>query len=104
MSSPTQRSKKLMEQEGYTVAIVERWNSFAEIRQDLFGFLDLLCVADGKGVVGVQTTSASNMSARRNKILEHTNFLAVEGAGIKIELHGWQKKGHRWECKREVIA
>lgn len=97
--SPTQRSKKLMESEGYTVAIVEHWNSFARIRQDLFGFLDLLCVKDK--VLGVQTTSASNMSARRKKILEHQNYLAVEGAGIAIELHGWHKVGNRWQCKRE---
>lgn len=93
-----------MEREGYTVAIVERWNAFAKIRQDLFGFLDLLCVADGKGVVGVQTTSASNMAARRNKIRSHTNYAAVEGAGIRIELHGWRKVGRRWEVKREVIS
>jgi hypothetical protein len=99
--SPTQRSKKLMEGEGYTVAIVEHWNSFARIRQDLFGFLDLLCV--GGKVVGVQTTTAGNMAARRKKIREHMNYLAVEGAGIKVELHGWHKVGGRWECKREVL-
>lgn len=95
-----------MEGEGYTVAIVEKWNSFAKIRQDLFGFLDLLCVKDTedrRGVVGVQTTSASNMAARRKKIMEHVHYLAVEGAGIRIELHGWEKKGRFWQCKREVI-
>lgn len=102
MSSPTQRSKRLMEKEGFTVAIVERWNAFARVRQDLFGFLDLLCV-DGKQVVGVQTTSADNMSKRRKKIREHVNYLAVEGSGIRVELHGWRKVGRRWECKREVM-
>jgi hypothetical protein len=106
MSSPTVRSKKLMEKEHYTVAIVEKWNPHAKIRQDLFGFLDLLCVKDSddrRGVVGVQTTSASNMASRRKKIREHINYLAVEGAGIRIELHGWEKKGRFWECKREVL-
>lgn len=95
-----------MEKEGYTVAIVEKWNPFAKIRQDLFGFLDLLCVKDSedrRGVVGVQTTSAGNMAARRKKIIEHINYLAVEGAGIRIELHGWHKRGGRWECKREIL-
>jgi hypothetical protein len=99
--SPTARSKKLMESEGYTVDIVEHWNAFARKRYDLFGFLDLLCVRDK--VVGVQTTSASNMSARRKKIREHINYLAVEGAGIKIELHGWHKVGNRWQCNREIL-
>lgn len=104
MSTPTQLSKKLMESEGYLVGIVEKWNPHAKVRQDLWGFLDLLCVADGKGVVGVQTTSASNMAARRNKIRAHTNYAAVEGAGIRIELHGWRKVGRHWEVKREVIS
>ena len=92
-----------MESEGYLVVIVEKWNPHAKVRQDLFGFLDLLCVAAGKGVVGVQTTSASNMAARRSKILEHVHYAAVEGAGIRVELHGWKKVRNRWECKREVL-
>jgi hypothetical protein len=100
--SPAQRSKRLMESEGYTVDVVEHWNAFAHKRFDLFGFLDLLCVKDK--VVGVQTTTASNMSARRKKIREHVNYLAVEGAGIRVELHGWHKVNNRWQVKREVIT
>ena len=65
-NSPTQLSLKKLRQEGYTVAIVEHWNAFARIRQDLFGFIDLLALKD-KEVLAVQTTSASNMSARAKK-------------------------------------
>jgi hypothetical protein len=39
-TSPTQLSLKKLREEGYTVAVVEHWNSFARIRQDLFGFID----------------------------------------------------------------
>jgi len=91
-----------MESEGYLVGIVEKWNPHARVRQDLWGFLDLMCA--GKDVVGVQTTTADNMAARRNKIRAHVNYAAVEGAGIRIELHGWRKAGRRWEVKREVIS
>lgn len=102
--STIQRSKKLMEKEGYTVDIVEHWQSFARKRKDLYGFLDLLCVADGKGVIGVQTTTRGCMSARRKKIKEHVNYLAVQGAGIRIEIHGWFKFANRWLVKREVMS
>ena len=43
-TSPTQLSLKKLREEGYTVAVVEHWNSFARIRQDLFGFIDLLAL------------------------------------------------------------
>ena len=43
-TSPTQLSLKKLREEGYIVAVVEHWNSFARIRQDLFGFIDLLAL------------------------------------------------------------
>ena len=63
MTSPTQRSLAHLRALGYRVAIVERWNPFARIRQDLFGVLDLLAVKDGE-ILGVQVTSGSNVAAR----------------------------------------
>ena len=68
-TSPTQLSLKKLRDEGYLVAITERWNAFAKIRQDMFGFIDLLAIKDGE-ILAVQTTSASNMSARANKIAD----------------------------------
>lgn len=99
-TSPTQLSLKLMKERGYKCEITERWNPFARVRQDLYGFIDVLCLGDGE-VVGVQTTSYSNMSARVKKIREHENFKFVAGAGIRILVQGWHKKGARWEV-REV--
>lgn len=99
-TSPTQLSLKLMKERGYKCEITEKWNQFARIRQDLFGFIDVLCLGDGE-VIGVQTTSYSNMSARVKKIREHENFAKVNAAGIRVIVHGWHKKGARWEV-REV--
>ena len=99
--TPTQRSKKLLESRGYRVAIVEHWNSFARIRQDLFGFIDLLALRDGE-TLGVQTTSASNMSVRIKKIADHENVGVVREAGWGIHCHGWRKNAAgKWVC-REV--
>ena len=99
-TSPTQLSLKLMKERGYKCEITERWNQFARVRQDLYGFIDVLCLGDGE-VVGVQTTSYSNMSARVKKIREHENFKFVAAAGIRVIVQGWHKKGARWEV-REV--
>lgn len=99
-TSPTQRSLKLLREKGYTVAVVEHWNSFVNKRFDLFGFIDLLALKDGE-TLAVQTTSYSNVSARINKIADHENVAAVRKAGWSIHVHGWHKVGRFWQV-REV--
>ncbi len=84
-TSPTQLSLKKLREEGYTVQVVEYWNSFARIRIDLFGFIDIIALK-GKEVLAVQTTSASNMSARCKKIADHENVGAVREAGWTIHV------------------
>ena len=100
MSSPTQRSKKLLEDEGYLVAIVERRNPYARIRQDLYGLFDLLAVGGAEGTVAVQTTSSSNVATRVAKITASDHVGMVRKAGWTILVHGWRKnKAGRWECR-----
>ena len=99
MSSPTQRSLALLRERGLTAAIVEHWNPFARVRNDLFGFVDILAIGESL-TLGVQTTSRSNMAARIAKISDHENWPAVLRAGWKMEVHGWAKnKAGRWEVK-----
>jgi len=70
--TPTQRSLAMLREAGYLYAIVEHWNYFAKIRQDYFGFGDILAVdATTNTTVIVQTTSGSNFAARRTKIREN---------------------------------
>lgn len=101
--SPTQRSLEKLRSEGYTVAVVERYNSFTKRRHDLFGFIDVLAIRGGE-TLAVQTTSASNMSARAAKIAEADTTSAVRAAGWRIVVHGWIKRNPKskrsyWECK-----
>lgn len=98
--TPTQLSKRKLEAEGYTVEITERWNSFAKIRQDMWGFVDLVGLKENE-TLAVQTTSYDNVSKRVNKIADHPNVDAVRKAGWRIVVHGWHKKDNRWTC-REV--
>ena len=87
-TSPTQRTLMEMRSRGYTCEVTEKWNPFAKVRQDLFGFVDVLCLGKGE-VVGVQATSASNVSARVKKIANHENIGSVRGANVRILVHGW---------------
>jgi hypothetical protein len=103
-NSPTQLSLKKLREEGYTVAVVEHWNAFARIRQDLFGFIDLLALKD-KEVLAVQTTTTSNMSARVKKIADHENVGVVRDAGWTIHVHGWhQDDKKKWHCKTKDVS
>lgn len=96
MSSPTQRSLKHLRGEGYLADVVEKWIPGANIRRDLFGFIDILAIRDAE-IVGVQATSGGNVSSRVSKIANHDNVGAVRKAGIRIVVHGWRKNpSGRW--------
>lgn len=101
-ASPTQLTLKLMRERGYYAEVVERYNSFTRTRNDFAGFIDVLCLGDGE-VVGVQTTSYGNMSARIKKIREHENLIVVHGSGIRIIVQGWIKRNNRWQLKEVEI-
>ena len=63
------RTMAWLRKKGYTVAKVERWNPFAHIRQDLFGFIDLIGIhPDHAGVLGVQTTHENFFKDHKNKL------------------------------------
>lgn len=100
MSSPTQRTLKHMREAGYTAEVVEKWIPGANIRKDLWGFVDVLGIhADTGEVLAVQSTSYSNMSARVTKITDHENLPIVRLAGWTVHVHGWRKVGNRWQVK-----
>ena len=98
MTSPTQRSLAHLRNLGYRVAVVERWNPHARIRQDLFGVLDLLAVRDGE-ILGVQTTSGSNVSARLAKMADSEAVPELRQAGMRLEVHGWRKLKAGWTLR-----
>ena len=105
MSSPTKRSLALLRKQGFDVGIVEKWNQWAKVRQDLFGFIDLVAMKPGHGIYGIQTTSRANMAARRKKIQASDLALTWKASGGVILLHGWQKNRRtgRWEVLVEKL-
>ena len=108
MTSPTQRSLKLLRSRGWTCWVVERWNQWAHIRQDMGGFADLVCWKEGGGVLAVQTTSGSNLAARRGKVTANQAAKEWVRAGGSLMLHGWRKVGPRgnrkfWDVIEEKV-
>jgi len=107
-TSPTQRSLAYAKKQGFIAAVVEKWNPHMRIRQDLFGFADLI-VLDGKpGSALWQVTTGANVSKRLTKMTDTTEEKAVRiydkviawlKAGNRIEIHGWAKKGPRGKRK-----
>ena len=102
--SPTQRTLKRLREAGWLATVVEHWNPHAKVRNDLWGFIDVLALKDNE-TLGVQTTSASNMAARMRKIAEHPNLAAVRAAGWRLEVDGWRKNSAgRWAVRTVEVS
>jgi hypothetical protein len=104
-TSPTQRTLKLCRDTGWTVQVVEKWNPFAKIRQDLFGFIDLVAM-NGANIIGIQATSGANVSSRVDKIKENPKSAEWLRSGGRLIVHGWRKlkSSGRWECREIEIT
>tara|TARA_R110000796_G_scaffold177608_1_gene294480 strand:+ start:204 stop:530 length:327 start_codon:yes stop_codon:yes gene_type:complete len=100
-TSPTQRTLKRLRESGEfpLVQIVERWNAFARVRQDLFGIIDLLAIDTKGNTVGIQVTTTGNMNARVKKITESNAIPHLRNANWTILVEGWAKVGNRWQNK-----
>jgi len=99
-SVPTQRTLKKLRAEGYLCAIVEHWNQFAHVRQDLFGIIDIVAIhPQHKGVFGIQCTDDSSVSKHLKKAKENTYLPVWLKAGNRFEVWGWGLKGKVGERK-----
>ena len=110
--SPTQRTIRALRNLGRRCAIVEKWNSHAKIRQDLFGVIDVLALDPEKGVVGVQSCGNS-FSQHYDKLTNEKADECVEWLetpGTSLELWAWRKvklkrggKAVRWQPRIHVF-
>jgi hypothetical protein len=100
MTSPTARSLALLRRRGFVADVCERWLAQAGIRRDLFGCIDLVAVHPREnGVLGIQATTASNLSARLRKAVGLPALKTWLAAGNRFEVWGWSKHGRRWHVK-----
>lgn len=106
--SPCQRSLAKLRSDGWLCAVVERFNPYVKVRQDLFGFIDILAIR-GDVSLAVQTTSGSNVSARLDKINATPAALLWLAPSRQIVIHGWSKQGPRgkrkvWTCREIPVT
>ena len=111
MSSPTSRSLEYYRKLGFTCQVVERFNRFSNTRLDLFGFIDIVAMKPGVGIVGIQATSGSHHSDRvRKSTVEKGELLRqwLESGGrfevISFAKRGERGKAKRWTARREEIT
>lgn len=122
MSSPTQRTLKLLRSRGWQAQVVERWNPHSKTRLDLFGFGDVIaCIAHATfptegiveygGIKLVQSTTLAHVGARVAKIIAEPKARVWLESGGRIEVHGWRKlkvkrggKAARWECAERTVT
>ena len=93
-------------------AVVEKFNHHVNIRQDLFGFIDIFACSPGRGNLGVQACVAGDIASRVQKILaeprariwlESGNNIAVFGWGLKVQ-DSAQKGKKDGKPRRKVMA
>ncbi len=91
----------MLRKTGLRVAIVEHFNSWVKIRQDLWGFADLIAFDPiGAEVWLVQVTTTAHMAERIDKISKNAmamDWLASHNRCIYV--HGWAKRGERGKRK-----
>lgn len=103
-TSPTQRSLKLLRDLGWHAQVVERWNPHAFIRQDLYGWIDIIAVHPTFGILGVQTTTGDHLAHRIQKASGNAALVAWVVAGGKLCAHGWRKLKNRWSVDTRPVG
>ena len=92
--SPTQRTLKAMREQGRICGIVERFNQHVGpfgIRQDLFGFIDIIVIDPVDGIIAIQSCNAS-FAPHIKKLTEERNEAVYEWLKhAKCELWAWRK-------------
>ena len=96
--SPTQRTLKALRDDGWTVTVVEHWNPHAHIRQDMWGFVDLVALKHGR-TLAVQACAGASSAARVEKITNAELVGAVREANWEIQVWAWRKLKSGWAPK-----
>ena len=93
-TSPTQRTLKRMRDSGDYVLlqVVEHFNQWARVRQDLFGIGDILGISITGETHLLQVTSYGNMNARIKKLEDHESTPHLRDADWVLIVEGWKKE------------
>lgn len=100
---------KLTQQEyrdrGYHVIKVETWGLHPRPhRADFLGIYDYLAFNDDGEMIAIQTTTKSELSRRRKKMLSDKSFSWWTKGGRRSILHGWYKEKGKWKLHEEELT
>lgn len=103
----TQHTLKQLRDRGCVAQVVERWIPQTKQRKDLFGIIDVLGILPTEGrTIGVQTTSAANLSSRMRKC-ESDDVRPVIIAWLlcnnELEFHGWKQSKPRAKWTARIV-
>jgi hypothetical protein len=106
--SPTARALAQLRKDGWLPAVVEKFNPGARVRQDLFGFIDIVAIHPSlQGVLGIQVTTNAHMSDRFTKMLAEpvrNRVWAWLWASNAVEIWGYAKTGPRGKRKTWTLT
>ena len=101
--SPTARSLAALRARGCLAGVVEKWNPHAHIRQDLFGFADLVAIEpDQTGVLFVQCCVTGDITKRLAKLQTEPvaeRVRTVLAAGNRVRIMAYALRGPRGKRK-----
>lgn len=112
---PLQRSKALLQEQGWKVWKVETWNQWSMQKTDLYNLMDLVAIrSDVNGVLGIQCCSGDAPKHLAKYLEGYTDakgvfhgpneFLPIwKAAGNKILIHDWVKRGERGKRKTWIL-
>ena len=108
--TPTARTLEMCRRNGWYADVVERWIPGANIRRDLFGCIDIVAMSD-QSMIGIQATSAANVSSRVSKIKNKcTEPALIWLLHAELQVWGWRKyprrdsSGRSWRPRIEHIT
>ena len=97
--TPDQLTRKYWGDKGYLPVRVEKWVLYPQPRRsDFLGTFDYLCLGTNE-IIAVQTTTLTNFSARKRKMLGSKALGIWFKTGQKSILQVWGKKSGRWYDK-----
>ena len=103
--SYTQLTLKRLRKNGIKAAVIEKWNQNVRrgdggfgIRQDLFGWIDIIALDPTRGIIGIQSTSAGALSAHLSKMLNTKSEEIVLWSRCRgiTEIWAWRKEKNLW--------
>lgn len=98
--TPTARSLAHLRKAGALAAVVEKYNPHAKVRQDLFGFCDVIAVEPGQpGVLLVQACMVGDQSKRLAKVRTEPRVRPCLDAQNRVAVFAWAKRGARGKRK-----